>query len=138
MKPRGLHTDEDTISLLHRPAVHYPDGVIAGILNRQGRRTASGERFTANHVSSLRRYRQISRYEPPTEAPRGELVTIRNAAQILEFGEAATSGLSADHVARETRRAVADVRNERDPNSSGHRCCRADGQRREENTAVRC
>src|SRR6266498_279790 len=40
MKPRGLHTDEDTISLLHRLAVHYPDGVIAGILNRQGRRTA--------------------------------------------------------------------------------------------------
>ncbi|HJY87776.1 MAG TPA: recombinase family protein [Candidatus Acidoferrales bacterium] len=83
MKPRGLHTDEDTISLLHRLAVHYPDGVIAGILNRQGRRTASGERFTANHVSSLRRYRQISRYEPPTEAPTGERVTIRKAAQIL-------------------------------------------------------
>ena len=83
MKPRGLHTDEDTISLLHRLAVHYPDGVIAGILNRQGRRTASGERFTANHVSSLRHYRQIPRYEPPVESPTGELATIRTAAQIL-------------------------------------------------------
>ncbi len=83
MKPRGLHTDEDTISLLHRLAVHYPDGVIAGILNRQGRRTASGERFTASHVSSLRHYRQIPRYEPPVESPTGELATIRTAAQIL-------------------------------------------------------
>jgi hypothetical protein len=66
MTPKGLHTDDDTICLLRRLAVHYPDGVIAGILNRQGRRTASGERFTANHVSSLRRYRQIPCYEPPT------------------------------------------------------------------------
>jgi DNA invertase Pin-like site-specific DNA recombinase len=83
MKPRGLHTDEDTICLLRRLTVHYPDGIIAGILNRQGRRTASGERFTANHVSSLRRYRQIPCYEPPTEAPTGELATIRKAAAIL-------------------------------------------------------
>ena len=83
MKPRGLHTDEDTISLLRRLAVHYPDDVIAGILNRQGRQTASGERFTANQVGCLRRYRQIPRYEPPTESPTGELATIRKAAQIL-------------------------------------------------------
>ena len=83
MKPRGLHTDEDTISLLRRLAVHYPDDVIAGILNRQGRRTASGERFTANQVGSLRRYRQIPRHEPPTESPTAELATIRKAAQSL-------------------------------------------------------
>ena len=83
LKPRGLHTGEDTISLLRRLAVHYPDDVIAGILNRQGRRTASGERFTANHVGSLRRYRQIPRYEPPTESPTAERATIRKAAQIL-------------------------------------------------------
>jgi DNA invertase Pin-like site-specific DNA recombinase len=83
MKPRGLHTDEDTISLLRRLAVHYPDDVIAGILNRQERRTASGERFTANQVGSLRRYRNIPRYEPPEEAPTGEVVPIRKAAEIL-------------------------------------------------------
>ena len=83
LKPRGLHTDEDTISLLHRLAVHYPDDVIAGILNRQGRRTASGERFTANQVGSLRRYRNIPRYEPPTEPPTGDLLTLKEAAQSL-------------------------------------------------------
>jgi DNA invertase Pin-like site-specific DNA recombinase/uncharacterized protein YndB with AHSA1/START domain len=83
MKPRGLHTDEDTISPLRRLAVHYPDDVIAGILNRQGRRTASGERFTANQVGSLRRYRNILRYEPPEAPPTGEVVPIRKAAEIL-------------------------------------------------------
>ena len=83
MKPHGLHTDEDTISLLRRLVVHYPDDVIAGILNRQGRKTATGERFTANQVGSLRRYRNIPRYEPPAELPAGQVVPIRQAAQIL-------------------------------------------------------
>jgi DNA invertase Pin-like site-specific DNA recombinase/predicted DNA-binding transcriptional regulator AlpA len=82
-QPHGLHTDEDTISLLRRLAVHYPDEVIAGILNRQERRTANGERFTANQVGALRRYRNIPRYEPPAEPPTGELVTLKDAAEIL-------------------------------------------------------
>src|SRR5215470_18105737 len=85
MMPRGLHTDEDTISLLRRLAVHYPDDVIAGILNRQGRRTASGERFTALHVGSLRRYRNIPRYEPPAEPSTGQVVPIRQAARREHF-----------------------------------------------------
>jgi len=82
-KPMGPRTDEDTISLLRRLAVLYPDEVIAGILNRQGRKTATGERFTANQVGSLRRYRNIPRFQPPAEPPSGELVSIRKAAQSL-------------------------------------------------------
>jgi len=69
--------------LLRRLAVLYPDEVIAGILNRQGRTTATGERFTANQVGSLRRYRNIPRFQPSAEPPSGELVSIRKAAQIL-------------------------------------------------------
>ena len=69
--------------LLRRLAAHYPDDVIAGILNRQGRKTANGERFTANQVCGLRRYRNIPRYEPPAELPTGKIVPIRQAAQIL-------------------------------------------------------
>jgi predicted DNA-binding transcriptional regulator AlpA len=82
-RPMGPRTDEDTISLLRRLAALYPDEVIAGILNRQGRKTATGERFTANQVGSLRRYRNIPRFQPPPEPPTGELVSIRKAAQIL-------------------------------------------------------
>src|SRR6266567_657830 len=82
-QPRGRRTSEDTLSLLPRLAALYPDEVIAGILNRQGRKTASGERFTANQVGSLRRYRGIPRFQPSTEPPQGEVVSIYKAAQIL-------------------------------------------------------
>jgi hypothetical protein len=81
-RPQGLRTDEDTIDLLRRLALLYPDEVIAGILNRQSRKTATGERFTANHVGNLRRYRDIPRFQPPAEPPAGDLVTIRRAAEI--------------------------------------------------------
>jgi DNA invertase Pin-like site-specific DNA recombinase len=82
-QPMGPRTDEDTISLLRRLAALYPDEVIAGILNRQGRKTATGERFSANQVGSLRRYRGIACFQAPAEPPTGELVSIRKAAQIL-------------------------------------------------------
>lgn len=82
-KQPAMRTAEDTISLLPRLAQHYPDGVIAGILNRQGRQTAQGLRFTANRVGSLRRYRQIPRFDPPEHRPEGELVTVQRTAEIL-------------------------------------------------------
>ena len=59
-----IRTDEDTVALMRRLAVHYDDATIAGILNRQGRRSATGERFTAQIVSSLRGYWKIPRHQP--------------------------------------------------------------------------
>jgi hypothetical protein len=81
----GVRTDEDTIDLLHRLATHYSDDVIAGILNRQSRKTATGERFTAGHVGSLRRYRSIPCFEAPSQPAQGQLVSVRKAAEILEL-----------------------------------------------------
>ena len=81
--PRGIRTDEETLALLPRLAAHYSDEVIAGIFNRQGRKTATGERFTANQVGSLRRYRNIPRFNPPADLPTGDVVTIRQDARIL-------------------------------------------------------
>jgi predicted DNA-binding transcriptional regulator AlpA len=81
--PTGPCTAEDTIDLIRRLAPHYTDDTIAGILNRQGRRSATGERFTAIHVGGLRRYRKIPRFQPPAQPPTGELVNIRQAAKIL-------------------------------------------------------
>lgn len=78
-----VRTDEDTVALLRRLAAHYPDATIAGILNRQERRTATGERFTRNRVSSLRASWGIPRHQPPADQPPGELVTIAEAAKIL-------------------------------------------------------
>ena len=78
-----IRTEQDTIELVRRLAVHYPDAVIAGILNRQGRKTARGDRFTVNKVGNLRRYWKIPRFKA-TKAPcDGELVTIKKAAEIL-------------------------------------------------------
>jgi DNA invertase Pin-like site-specific DNA recombinase len=78
-----VRTDEDTIDLLRRLAAHYPDAVIAGILNRQGRHTAYGHRFTASRVSSLRTHWKIPRYKRPAVKPEGELLTIKTAAEVL-------------------------------------------------------
>ena len=80
-----IRTDEETIALLRRLAAHYPDGIIAGIFNRQGRRTATGMRFTTNRVCSLRTHWEIPRFEPAPSAtsPKGELVNMHKAAEIL-------------------------------------------------------
>jgi DNA invertase Pin-like site-specific DNA recombinase len=89
-KPQpAIRTDEDTIALLERLAAHYDDGRIAGILNRQGRRSATGERFTAIIVGGLRRYRGIPAYKPPVEPPDGELLPVGKAAD--ELGVAAST-----------------------------------------------
>ena len=78
-----VRTDEDTVALVRRLANHYPDGVIAGILNRQRRKTAYGHRFTANLVSNLRRNWGIPCFERPTTPPDGELLTVAQIASEL-------------------------------------------------------
>jgi DNA invertase Pin-like site-specific DNA recombinase len=80
----SLRTDEDTIALVRRLAVHYSDVLIAGIVNRQGRRTATGDRFTANKIGNLRRYWKIPCFQAPATPAAGEPVTVEKAADILE------------------------------------------------------
>jgi DNA invertase Pin-like site-specific DNA recombinase len=82
-RPATVRTDEDTIVLLRRLAVHYPDAVIAGILNRQECRTAYGHRFDAGRVGNLRRHWGIPCFEPKAEHANGELLTVRKAAPLL-------------------------------------------------------
>lgn len=76
-------TDEDTIDLMRRLASHHPDTVMAGVLNRQGRKTATGESFTANRVASLRQHWKIPCYQAPATPPQGELLTVQAAADQL-------------------------------------------------------
>jgi DNA invertase Pin-like site-specific DNA recombinase len=52
-------TDEDTVALVRRLAVHYDDTRIALILSRQHRRTGTGLPFTRARVASLRVSRGI-------------------------------------------------------------------------------
>jgi DNA invertase Pin-like site-specific DNA recombinase len=79
----AIRTDEETIDLVRRLAVHHPDATIAGILNRQGRRTATGDRFTQGKVGGLRRYWKIPRFEKTADPEDGELLTVAKAAAAL-------------------------------------------------------
>ena len=82
-RPATVRTDEDTVALVRRLAMHYPDTVIAGILNRQGRRTARGHRFEGNRVASLRTNWKIPCFVPKVDTAKGDLVTIKGAAKTL-------------------------------------------------------
>jgi hypothetical protein len=79
----AIRTDEDTIDLIRRLAVHYPDAVIAGILNRQGRRTARGLSYTASRVQSLRHHWKIPCHQPSGQEPEGEPLNVTAAARQL-------------------------------------------------------
>jgi DNA invertase Pin-like site-specific DNA recombinase len=81
-------TDEDTVELVRRLAADYTDAAIAIILAKQGRRTATGLRWSKTHVKALRVARGIPAYEPPPETVTGggeddEVVTINEAERRL-------------------------------------------------------
>lgn len=82
-----LRTDEDTIDLVRRLAVHYPDAQIAGILNRQNRSTATGLPFTAGRVQVLRHHWTIPCHQPDvhTSQNNDQLFTIVDAAAELKL-----------------------------------------------------
>ena len=82
-----IRTDEDTIGLIRRLAAHYPDAVIAGILNRQHRTTARGMSFTATRVQSLRWHWKIPCCKPGTSdgEPEGEPLNVSQAARELDI-----------------------------------------------------
>jgi DNA invertase Pin-like site-specific DNA recombinase len=82
-KPPAIRTDEDTIELVRRLAVHYPDAKIAGILNRQHRCTARGLSFTAGRVQGLRHHWGIACHQPSNDPQEGELLTVAQAAKQL-------------------------------------------------------
>jgi hypothetical protein len=81
-RPRQTNSNRIRDGTVHRLAVHYSDGVIAGILNRQGRATAYSHRFTAGRVGNLRRQRGIPRCETAADPPEGEPMTIKKAAAL--------------------------------------------------------
>jgi DNA invertase Pin-like site-specific DNA recombinase len=97
-RPATIRTDEDTIALLRRLAVHYPDTVIAGILNRQRRTTAYGHRFEAGRVGNLRRHWDIPCFEPKAEQSEGELLTIKKAAIVLAVAPSTIHRLLSDGI----------------------------------------
>jgi len=82
-RPATIRTDEDTLDLVRRLATLYPDTVIAGILNRQGRTTARGYRFEANRVASLRTHWRIPCFQQKPEIAEGDVMTVAKAAAAI-------------------------------------------------------
>jgi DNA invertase Pin-like site-specific DNA recombinase len=83
--PAPIRTSEHVVELVRRLSTHYPDSIVAGILNRQGKTTATGMRFTANRVNNLRMHWDIPTLKASRSQPHGEgeTVTIDRAAEIL-------------------------------------------------------
>ena len=93
-KPGGHFrtTDENTVDLVRRLAVHYDDTTIALILGRQRRRTGTGLLFTKSRVKTLRVSRGIPAFQPPLETvtPGSEdavVVTVADAERLLGVGK---------------------------------------------------
>lgn len=84
-------TDEDTIDLVRRLAVHYDDTTIAMILSRQHRRTGTGLPFTKSRVKSLRTSRGIPAHQPPDSVSGRDddavVVSVAEAERLLGVGK---------------------------------------------------
>jgi len=79
-------TDEDTVALVRRLAVHYDDTQIALILSRQHRRTGTGLAFTRARVASLRVSRGIPACQHQPVVPAGDdavVVGVQQAERLL-------------------------------------------------------
>ena len=74
-------TPEETVELIRQLAEHHRDPQIALILNRRGRRTGTGLRFTASSVAHLRDKEKL--LPAPPHVPRNELHTVEDAAREL-------------------------------------------------------
>ena len=117
--PRRLRTDEDTISLVRRLAVHYDDAKIAWILNRQNRRTPRGLSYTAGRVQGLRHYWGIPRHQDTADNQEGDLLTVADAARELRPGALHLAPVAERRVHRRRaahpRRPLADPAHPRNP-----------------------
>jgi DNA invertase Pin-like site-specific DNA recombinase len=83
---RGYHrfvTDADTTDLIRALARLLPDGSIAALLNRMGKRTAKGHTWTMARVCVFRNDNGIGVYRDGERAERGE-VNLDEAAQLLQ------------------------------------------------------
>lgn len=75
-------TATETVELVRGLARLQPDAMIASILNRVGRRTAHGDRWSARSICSLRHRHDIAVHVPGEWKSRGDL-TVNEAATML-------------------------------------------------------
>jgi DNA invertase Pin-like site-specific DNA recombinase len=72
-------TGPEDIELIRQMGVRYSDEEIARVLNKQGRRTGKGNRWTKNRVAAARRRYVIKGHRRPRPDP--EVLSLQQAAQ---------------------------------------------------------
>jgi len=72
-------TTPEAIELIRQMAIRYSDEEIARVLNRQGRRTGKGNRWTKNRVAAARRRYVINGHRRPQPDP--EVLSLQQAAR---------------------------------------------------------
>ena len=75
-------TDSETAALIRDLARMLPDELIAGLLNRLGRKTGKGNSWTKSRVCSLRSARGIAVYREGERQERDELILSEVAEQL--------------------------------------------------------
>jgi hypothetical protein len=75
-------TDAETVALIRDLARMLPDELIAGLLNRLGRKTSKGNSWTRRRLYTFRSDRGIAAYREGERRERGELI-MEEAAQHL-------------------------------------------------------
>src|SRR5882672_7093489 len=79
-------TATEALELIRQMAVRYSDEEIARVLNRQGRRTGKGNRWTKHRVASVRRRYVINGHRRPRPDP--EVLSLQQAAR---YGEVSST-----------------------------------------------
>jgi excisionase family DNA binding protein len=85
----GMHrwkTEADVEALIRALARMMPDGAIASLLNRWGKRTAKGHTWTEARVRSFRCDHDVAVYREGEREERGE-ITLEQAARVLGVSE---------------------------------------------------
>jgi excisionase family DNA binding protein len=81
-------TDEEIVGLVRKLANHYPDEMIARILNRQHLKTGQGNSFTAGRICSLRHHYGISKYTGSSPDTESRFYNVEEAAEELKVSKA--------------------------------------------------
>lgn len=77
----GRKTSEEDLEIIRKMAARYGDQEIARVLNKLGRQTATGKRWSAFRVETVRGKYSIAGHTQPVEDP--EILTLGEAAKYL-------------------------------------------------------
>lgn len=92
----GLKTSEEDLEIIRKMAVRYGDRDIARVLNKLDRRTASGKRWNADRVGTIRAKYSIAGHIYTVKD--GEILTLGQAAKHLGVSPTTIKRLAANDV----------------------------------------